>query len=364
MGNDNAPPKRPTLAAVAAELGVARSTVSNAYNRPDQLSPALRQRVFETAARLGYAGPDPLARGLSRGRAGALGVLYADRLSFAFADPAEVLFLRGIAAAAEEAALGLLLIPGASADRKNPSAVQDAVVDGFVIYSMPDADPLVSAVLSRRLPSVIVDNPQLEGLPYVGIDDEGAARQAAEHLLALGHRRFGIIALEAAPGGPASFLNEQQQAGIRFRLHRERLHGYAAALTQAGLNWASVPVYSVAENTAAEGRAAALELVKVKPRPTALLIMSDELAIGAVDALQQEGLAVPRDISVVSFDDIPTATQVTPKLTTVHQPHVEKGVQAGRLLIAQLRGETEFNPKHLQTRLVVRESAAVVSPLS
>ncbi|MEW6638437.1 MAG: LacI family DNA-binding transcriptional regulator, partial [Actinomycetota bacterium] len=91
--------RRATLREVAAEVGVSLATVSNAYNRPDQLSPALRERVFEAARRLGYPGPDPKGRGLRRGRAGAVGVVYADRLSYAFADPAAVKFLEGVSRA-------------------------------------------------------------------------------------------------------------------------------------------------------------------------------------------------------------------------------------------------------------------------
>src|ERR671920_1315800 len=103
--------RRATLKEVAAEVGVSPATVSNAYNRPDQLSEEVRERVMEAARRLGYAGPDPTARGLRRGRAGAIGVLYADRLSYAFADPAAVLFFEGISRVAEEAGLPFLPRP-------------------------------------------------------------------------------------------------------------------------------------------------------------------------------------------------------------------------------------------------------------
>src|SRR5918999_402442 len=104
--------RRATIKEVAAEVGVSAATVSNAYNRPDQLSPELRERVFAAAKKLGYAGPDPVARGLRRGGGGAVGVVYADQLSYAFADPAAVMFLEGVSQAAEEARLGLLLVPG------------------------------------------------------------------------------------------------------------------------------------------------------------------------------------------------------------------------------------------------------------
>jgi hypothetical protein len=98
---------RPTLARIAAELGVSVMTVSNAYNRPDQLSHELRERILEKARELGYAGPDPLARGLRHGRAGALGVLYDTWPSYVFEDPSAVAFLQGLSGATGRAFIGL-----------------------------------------------------------------------------------------------------------------------------------------------------------------------------------------------------------------------------------------------------------------
>src|SRR5256885_13899923 len=117
MSNEHARPRHHvTLTEVATHLGVAPSTVSNAYNRPDQLSPALRERVLATAAQLGYPGPDPIARSLRRGKAGAVGALYLDHLSYAFVDPAFVLLLQGGAAALENAnAIMVLITRSASA---------------------------------------------------------------------------------------------------------------------------------------------------------------------------------------------------------------------------------------------------------
>src|ERR1700712_5084955 len=112
MSKKNPPvagPTRVTLLAVAQDLGVSRATVSNAYNRPDQLSATLRERILARAAELGVAGPDPMARGLRRGRVGAVGVLVDESLSYAFSDPAAVLLLDGLARALEEDGLGLLL---------------------------------------------------------------------------------------------------------------------------------------------------------------------------------------------------------------------------------------------------------------
>lgn len=341
---------------VAEELGVSASTVSNAYNRPDQLSGALRERVFEAARRLGYSGPDPLARSLRRRRAGAIGVLYADRLSYAFADPAAVMFLKGVSVATEEAGLGMLLVPGSLRQARDPEAAGGAMVDGFVVYCRAEDDPLVNAALERRLPTVLVDQPPHTGVPAIGIDDEGSARAVAEHLIGLGHERFGVVSFELTANPRSGLADPQRQESATYWPSRRRLRGYAAALEAAGISWRGVPVYECAENHPEEGRRAAEALLSLEPRPTAILALSDQLALGCIKAATQQGLSVPEDISVAGFDDIPEAVRSTPRLTTIRQPHLEKGLKAGRMLIAQLQDDAPQEPELLPSRLVVRGS--------
>jgi DNA-binding LacI/PurR family transcriptional regulator len=350
--------RRATLKEVAAEVGVSPATVSNAYNRPDQLSAPLREKVFEAAKKLGYAGPDPAARSLRRRRAGAVGVLYSDRLSYAFADPAAVEFFEGLSVATEEAGLGMLLLPGSARWARDPEAVGNAVVDGFVIYCMADDDPLVDAALGRRVPVVLVDHPGVGDVPYVGIDDEGAAAAAAEHLISLGHTRLGIVSFELTrepAGGPVDLSRPERAT---FGPSRARLRGYASATKTAGLSVSEVPVYECTESTREEGRKAALRLLGKEGRPTALLCMSDQLAFGVLEAARELGLSVPGELSVVGFDDVFEAAQTTPPLTTVHQSHAEKGLLAGRILVARLGGEEPPEPGLLPTRLVERGSTA------
>lgn len=350
--------RRATLKGVAAELGVSPSTVSNAYNRPDQLSKELRVKVFETARRLGYAGPDPAARGLRLGRAGAVGVLYADRLSFAFADPVAVMFLEGVSMATEEAGLGMLLVPGSPRQDRDPEAVMGAMVDGFVVYSMPEKDPLVGAALERRLPMVVVDQKDRRGAPSVGIEDEEAARSAAEHLLQLGHEHFGVVSLEFALDVRSGLADTGRQAAATYQTGSSRLKGYKSALTDAGITWENVPVYECVENLPEEGRRAGETLFSQNPRPTAILAMSDQLALGVVESAKSQRLTVPEDLSVVGFDDIPEAARSTPPLTTVRQPHVEKGLRAGRMLVVRLEGRETEKAVLLSTELVTRNSTA------
>src|SRR4051812_36929089 len=150
---------RVTLQQVAAELGVSAKTVSNAYSRPDQLSAGLRARVLAVAERLGYPGPDPLAAGLRRGRGGALGIAYANSLSYAFDDPVSVVLLAGVTSVAERAGTGLLLASGSAADGPGPGTVRSAVLDGLIVASLGDDDPVLPVVAARRLPVVVLDQP-------------------------------------------------------------------------------------------------------------------------------------------------------------------------------------------------------------
>ena len=354
--------RRVTVKEVAAELGVSPSTVSNAYNRPDQLSAGLREKVFEAARKLGYAGPDPFGRGLRQRRANVVGVLFRDRLSYAFADPAAVMFLEGVSEAVEEAGLGLLLLPGGSLGSRDTEAIRGAAVDGVVVHSMAADDPLVSAAFERRLPAVIVDQPPVEGVPSVGIDDEGAAREAAEHLLGLGHRRLGVASFRLGLRARSGIVDPAHQGAATLRPSGARLRGVAAATGAAGIPREDVPVYECAVSSPAEGEGAAEALLSREPRPTAILALSDQIAFGVIEAAARMGLSVPEDLSVVGFDDVPEASRSTPALTTLRQPHVEKGLQAGRKLVAQLGEEDPEGQEELvlPTRLVVRGSTAAV----
>jgi DNA-binding LacI/PurR family transcriptional regulator len=344
-----------TLATIAAELGVSRMTVSNAYNHPDQLSPVLRDRVLDTARRLGYPGPNPLAATLSRGRVGALGLLFDDPLSYAFTDPAAVLFFGGVAAVCERLRVGLVLVPGGAGSAPGSDLTRVALVDGFVAYcDIPD-DERLQAIEERGLPMVVVDGPVRPGCAHVGVDDRGAARESAQHLLDHGHRRFGVVAFPLVPDGVEGSAGADRQAATRFHCTRERLLGYRDALEAAGVAWESVRVEERAPHARDAGLRAAGALLDRADRPTALLAMSDELAIGAMQAADERGIEIPAALSIVGFDDTPPAIQSRPALTTVRQPHREKGEIAAGLL---LEPGAEERDRTLPTELVVRASTA------
>ncbi|MGH3375152.1 MAG: LacI family DNA-binding transcriptional regulator [Actinoallomurus sp.] len=363
--------ERVTLQTIADRVGVSRTTVSNAFSRPDQLKEELRQRIMEVAEELDYPGPNPAARTLRRGRAGVIGVVFTEALSYAFADSYAVGFLRGLARVAEQSGTGLHLI-GWPSPGMAEEVIGDAVVDGFCLFS-PEGHPLVEAVLRRRLPIVTVDFPYVPGVPFVGIEDRTAAQEVASHLLDLGHRRIAIVAAQAlaaqpvqprasaqwlasvpAQAGPSGWLDVDLSGEHRFGAGRARLAGYRNACLDAGLAWESVPIHRTT-NDREIARRAAEQLLDLRPRPTAVIAATDEIAFGVMDVAAQRGIEIPGDLSVVGFDDVPAAEPAG--LTTVRQPSTEKGATAGRLLLESAH-EDPAPCVLMDHRLVIRRTTA------
>ena len=359
---------RPGVVAVARAAGVSPSTVSNAFNRPERLSPALRERVLHAAAQLGYGGPDPAARSLRSGRAGAIAVVFRRSLAVALEDPGTTELVRGMAEAIGPQALGLVLVPGPEQHSSTGPAVRNAAADGLIVYSVPSDDPLFEATRQRRLPTVIVDSPVLADVPalpdattsadldFVGIDDHAAAETAMRHLLDLGHRRVAILSFGLSAYSQAGPADTREQAEATASVSRARLQGCAHAMAAAGLDWSRVPVEQSPIHSIEAGRIRAHALLERAPTVTALFAFSDTLALGARLAARERSLSLPKDLSIVGFDD--TAPQGE-GLTTIHQPLRDKGrIAAQRLLRALTDDPPAPGSELLPTRLVIRGSTA------
>lgn len=346
------------MASLAAELGVSRTTVSNAYNRPDQLSAPLRARVLEAARRLGYPGPDPVARSLRTRRAGAVGLLLTEALSYAFRDPAATGFLEGLALACENAGQGLLLVP-VGPDHVDVTAIRQAGVDGFVVYSVREDDPHFLAVLERPVPTVVCDQPvSVEGVDRVGVDDRAAMLGLARRLAGLGHRQIGVLCMRLGSDrhdGPADL---RRQGETTYPVQRDRLAGLREGMAEVGVDWADVPVVERFDHSADAGASGAAELLALRPGITALVCTSDILALGALRHAAEHGLTVPDDLTVTGFDGVPEAVRAG--LTTVRQPMREKGRVAGELLL-QCSDHTRPRRIVLPTELLVGATSAAPS---
>jgi DNA-binding LacI/PurR family transcriptional regulator len=364
-------PDHPSLASLARALGVSTATVSNVYNRPERVSEELRARVLAQAQKVGYAGPDPAARQLRRGRSDVLGLIFTDELSFAFNDQASVGFLAGVADACAGSGRNLLLMPAGPPRGRAPiSAVDAASVDGVIVYSVPDDDPHLRAVLRRGLPTVVVDQPSaVAGADWVGLDDRTAARELALHLADLGHRRIGVITSRLGDSRYNGPVPETRWRAARYAVQRERLHGLCDGFADFGIAAHALPVEERFEASHAAGAGALDALLDRHPGLTAVCCLADVLALGALDAARRRGLDVPGRLSITGFDDIAEASRA--RLTTVHQPLADKGRVAGEFLLRRLdhrpgsahqaAGSHQAERRTLPTSLEVRSSTGPAS---
>lgn len=342
-------------------LGVSRTTVSNAYNHPEQLSAQLREQIFATAEKIGYPGPDPTARSLRMKFVGSVGVLFTDHLTYAFEDRASVDFLAGMAQASTGNRTNLTLIPvGPDATDANAArrAVGNAVVDGFVVYSVAANDPFLEAAIHRGLPVVICDQPTTEPrAPFVGIDDHAAIAPAAQALIDAGHRRIGILCIRLDPDPNNGPVTARRLQAARHHTQRGRVQGALEVFKRAGIDPASVPVVERHINDPANNVAAAKELLSANPDLTAVLCTTDTMALGVLQYAKRVGKAVPQDLSVTGFDGIAPALERG--LTTVIQPNVAKGEFAASMLQSLIAGEKVGNTT---LRTTFHEGATVTPP--
>ncbi|MBV9488463.1 MAG: LacI family DNA-binding transcriptional regulator [Verrucomicrobia bacterium] len=342
---------RLTLKDLAARLGVSAMTVSNAFNRPDQLSPELRSRILQTANELGYYAPAPAGRVLRTGRVNAIGLCCPDPIAHLFSDPNAAEFMKGIAEVCQERQIALTILPG-FADASQSCALDTVAVDGLILYAAPDAGPFLSRVLRKPLPVVTVDGKRRPGSPNVSIDDRQGARQVADLVLAHGHRRIAIFGMEIGPGmrsRPVTFAQLEKASCV---VTRERARGFRDAFEGYGVSPERLPCFEVFRNNAEQADQLAHNLFeRGEELPTAILCMSDRIALGIASAARACGLRIPQDLSLTGFDDIPATASADPPLTTVRQPTRGKGRTAA-LLLLQKRNQAV----RLPVELVVRAS--------
>ena len=343
--------RRATIADVAELAGVSKTSVSFAFNKPDRLNPDTATRIRDAAVSLGYR-PHPVARMLTLRRTATLGVLTPQALPVIFDNPFFSTFSAGVAAAADEAGYALTFLSPFQGSLAR--SVDRATIDGFVAIGLFAEHPEVEEIRRAGVPMVVVDSASLPDHPSITVDDEGGAYAAAEHLVALGHRS--VLVLNIEPPGPGTEPDLES-------VMSHRLRGYRAGLATGGITLPDDAIFS-GPSTIEGGRSTFQHAWAAGLRPTAVLAMSDAMAIGAMRAVREVGLAVPRTMSVVGFDDVDMAEYTDPPLTTVHQPVRRKGEEAVRLLLGVIHGSAPHETHlTLETRLIVRGSTARASEL-
>ena len=332
--------KRVTTHDVAKRAGVSQPTVSLVLTRnaTARVSAETRERVLEAARELGYV-PNVVARSLVRSRSYAIGVIVPDLRNPFFAE-----VISGAERVVSEAGYAVLLCETREIPRdRHIQALIERQVDGMMMDAIGASSLPEAMVAGVNL--VLIDEPP-DRWPGVASDAIGAGRLAAEHLLQLGHRRFGFL-------GPATNVHATRM--------RER--GFIQALAAQGIRIDSALLRRVAA-TPAGGQLGMRAFLNQKERPTAVFCINDLVAAGALKTCSHEGVRVPDEMSIVGCDDIELASLLMPELTTIAIPARELGARAARMLLQALQAggdehRTPSRPRRtIASRLVVRGTTA------
>ena len=304
-------------------------TASYAYSQPERVAPGTAAKVRAAAERLSYPGPHPGARSLRRGRAGSLGVIIGERLAYAFDDPQAARFLAGVADVCAAEGVGLTLVPVAGAD-SDVQRVSEAVVDGFIVWTTSDDDPVLDAVAASGLPAVVHAGPARAGRPVVGIDD-GAAATAIGRLAFNGATRPAVLSFPINRDRTRALLTGSASPSMTYPVTRHRWDGFLESWRQAGGAAADLRLAVCPANATKHGEAFADELFRGDDPPDAIAAMSDELALGALRAAARAGRSVPDVVAITGWDDSDAAASAG--LTTLRQSLRDQGSRCARIAL-------------------------------
>lgn len=329
-----------TIWDIAERAGVSIKTVSRVVNQEPNVRAETRAKVRAAVRALQYE-PHPSARSLASKRTFSIGVIYETPLEFSYVKK----LLEGVFAVCEKSGYVLLLRPC----NAEPTAddvrrfVTQTRIDGVLLPApVGDSEEVTDTLVELDTPFVRISPRTVrDGWTSVSPDDEDACYALTEHVLSFGHSRIGFLRGDPRHGAAAN-----------------RLAGYGRCLRTHGVT--EDPVLAVDGRFDFEsGKRGAHELLQLMDRPTAIIASNDDMAAGAIVAARELGLDVPKDLSVVGFDDSPTALHTWPPLTTVRQPIADIAGMAARFLIDRLRGEGD-QPRHvaMACELVVRGSMA------
>jgi len=333
---------KPQLARVKieqiAELsGVSRSTVSRVLNADPNVKESTRARVADVIERMNYH-PNMVARRLASGRTHIIGLVIPTGVAALFTDPFFPNLIQGAASvcSARDYSVMLWLAEPEQERRTIGQVAHNGLLDGVIVANTLLEDPLLEKLLEVGLPFILVGrHPTNPNVSYVDVDNMNSAREAVKYLLRLGRRRVGTVT------GPQRLISGA-----------DRRAGYEAALRERGLP-CDPALMAEGDYTEMGGYMATQRLLA--QQPDAIFVASDTMALGVLRALREAGYAVPADVAVVSFDDLPFAARTEPPLTTIRQPIQRTGQIAAETLIEMIE-ERAFEPRRiiLPTELVIR----------
>jgi LacI family transcriptional regulator len=328
-----------TIDEIAQMAGVSKTTVSRVLNNKPDVSPETREVILDLIAKCDFK-PNALAKAITLQKSQSIGLIIPHEANYIFSNPFYVEVMRGVSTEVDK--LGYFLLICYPHDQNYMDIFKQKRVDGFILMSPGSfAKHIIDSLFVVDAPFVSTSYvPDERGMVYVDVDNFEGGCMVMEHLISLGHRRISFV---GKPNLTSSV---------------DRFEGYKASLQKHGIPY-DERLVRIATVASINGGAMAMnELLKVENPPTAVFLVNDQLAIGAMQAVQENGLSVPEDISIVGFDDIPLAETLNPPLTTVRQPAFEKGVQAARMLVQYLEKKKKPDNQILGVELVVRKTTA------
>jgi DNA-binding LacI/PurR family transcriptional regulator len=337
------PAKRATSIDVANMAQVSRTTVSFVLNDVPgvSISEATRRRVQDAAKALHYF-PNAAGRKLVSGRSNTLGLVLSQSPEQVFADAFLPQVILGVEQAALQQGFNVLLKPVSPDDPSGYARlIQENHVDGILLSGPRQSDAEIIRLHEEGVPVMLMGQLPDTNIPFVDINASAGAELVVDHLIECGYERIALIT-----NAPLTYTSAQQ-----------RRSGYLSALKKAGI---SLDHTLVREGgyTPASGYTAMQELLEISPRPTAVFVASDVVAIGALRAIKKAGLRIPEDVAVVGFDDIPLAEYLDPPLTTIRLPAYGLGWAASERLIRMIRGEgLDQHEVLVESELIVRASS-------
>jgi LacI family transcriptional regulator len=337
--------KRTTSFDVAKKAGVSRTTVSFVLNNVNgvNISESTRQRVLDAAKKLNYH-PDAAGRKLVSGKSCTLGLVLRQSHEQVFADAFLPRVLLGIEQAVTTQGFEVLL-KSLEPDDNNGYVrlINENQVDGIILSGPRQDDTEIIRLHKEGFPIMLMGQLPEGDIPFVDIDAVEGAACAVQHLIDLGHRRIALIT----------------NASLKYTSAQQRLSGYLKALQEAGID-PNDSYIKEGNYTPKSGFETMSELLQVLPRPSAVFIASDVVALGAILAIKSKELSIPEDIAMVGFDDIPLAEYYDPPLTTVRLPAYGLGWAAGERLVRLVNSESlDLESVLLEFELITRQSSAV-----
>lgn len=321
--------KKLTLKDVADKIGVSTATISNAFNRPDQLSAKKREEILAACKEIGYDGPNKAAQSLRKGQTNIIALVLADSIEYIVSDPVASTFIKGVSAELQKHNKHLLLYAG---DAKTIRDISD-FVDGFICYGAPENDKL-GKELKRVAKPVVTADFNIVDRPSVNIDNEQAAYDMASRAIEKGDR-VAILGLRLIDSHTTCRIYAEPLFDVERSVSHRRLDGYLRAIKDKGMTISNDSIWHIPQSGGQYSAQAAKEVLTSHPLPDTIICMSDLIALEVLQLASRMNIRVPDTLKITGFDGIDEVKRTHPNLATVSQSSEQKGALAARMLLNQ-----------------------------